>query len=137
MKKIYKENLVKNVLLIIGLTLLRSPVQSYIMSGDLLTHKDDAGNILVAVSIIAVLAGFGNFGFKYDKVNLGKSHHRYFAHILTGGLLLVIGISLIMTGKLISLIMGQFVLMDITLLLLYLACAGHDYWDLARACEGD
>ena len=44
MKKIYKENLVKNVLLIIGLTLLRSPVQSYIMSGDLLTHKDDAGN---------------------------------------------------------------------------------------------
>jgi hypothetical protein len=130
MKKRYKENLVKNILLIILLVLLYSPIQSYILRGGLVSDKTSAGSILIAVSIIAILAAFGNFEFKYDKVNLNKTAQRYFAHIITGILMFVMGVSMIMTGILISLIMGHFVLIDITLLLLYIACIGYDFWDL-------
>ena len=135
LKLVFKENLVKNAILLASLTILRLPIQNYIESSGLETHKDLAGYVLAAVSIISVLAGFGSFGFKYVKMDLKNPYQTYFAHILTGTLLFVIGISLIMTWKLISLILGPFMLMDITLLLLYLACAGYDYWDLVAACK--
>jgi len=133
LKRVFKENLIKNVFLLILLTILGIPIHSYILDSDLLNQKASAGSILAAVSIISVLAAFGNFGFKYDKVDLKNPFHRYFAHVLTGMLLFVIGISLIMIWQLIALIMGDYILMDITLLLLYLACVGYDYWDLAAA----
>ena len=133
-RKVYRENLVKNAILLVSLTVLRLPIQRYIENSGLDTHMDLAAYVLAAVSIISVLAGFGSFGFKYVKMDLKNPYHRYFAHVLTGTLLFVIGISLIMTWKLISLIIGPFLLMDITLLLLYLACAAYDFWDLVAAC---
>ncbi len=69
MQKKFKENIVKNVILVALLAGLYFPIHSYLLEGNLVSDKTSAGNILIAVSIIAVLAAFGNFGFKYDKVN--------------------------------------------------------------------
>ena len=85
---------------------------------------------MVAVSIMSVLAAFGHFGCKYYQINMDNVFLRLFAHSVTGILMLVIGVSLLMTGTLISIIMGHFLLMKITLALLYIACIGYDYWDL-------
>jgi len=137
LKKKYKENLGKNILLLILFLLLFNPIKSYFLEGGLVINKASAGNILVAISIIAVLAGFGNFGFKYDKVDLQNPVQRYFAHVITGIFMFVIGICLVITGILISLIMGHFVLIDIILFLLYVSCVGFDFWDLVSVENGE
>jgi len=84
----------------------------------------------LAVSIVAVIACFGNFAFTYEKVNIKKKDQRYLAHLTTGLLMLIIGISLIFSTILISTIMGPFILVNITFALLYLACVLYDFWDL-------
>lgn len=127
-----KENLWKNIIVIIPLILLYLPIRNYLENSNLVSDTGAAGSILVAASIIAVIACFGNFAFTYEKVNQNKASHRYLAHFTTGLLMLIIGISLIFTAILIEFIMGSFILMNITLLLLYVACIGYDFWDLLR-----
>ncbi len=132
MKKIIKENLWKNILLIILLILLYFSIHNHLTSSNLVTDTSAASTILVATSIIAVIACFGNFAFTYEKVKRDKASHRYIAHLTTGLLMLIIGISLIFTAILIKFIMGSFIIVDATLLLLYIACVGYDFWDLLR-----
>jgi len=130
MQTIIKENRIKNVLLIVILIFLFIPIQDYLISKDL--NNADAGTILVATSIIAVIACFGNFAFTYEKINIKSASHRYLAHLTTGLLMLVIGISLLFTDILISFIIGRFFIIDVTLALLYIACVGYDSWDILR-----
>lgn len=66
---------------------------------------------------------------------LGGFPHRLLGHITTGLLLLIIGISLIITGVLVSFIMGSFPLFDLTLALLYISCVGYDLWDILRMAD--
>ncbi len=51
LKLVYKENLVKNAILLASLTILRLPIQNYIENSGLETHKDLAGYVLAAVSL--------------------------------------------------------------------------------------
>ena len=122
-----KENLWKNTFIVIVLAFLYFPIQNYLINSNLVNDMGAAGNILVAVSIIAVIACFGNFAFTYEKMDRGNIIHRYIAHITTGLLMLVIGISLIFTSILIEFIMGDFIIIDVTLLLIYIACIGYDF----------
>ena len=135
MKRVYRENLIKNVILLIVLNILIIPIQLYLDSSYLKDGSQEPGSLLTAVSIISVLAAFGNFGFKYDKIALQIPIYRYFAHILTGLLLFVIGVCMIITWKTIALMYRNFLLLDISLFLLYLACVGYDFWDLLMACK--
>jgi len=132
MDRIIKENITKNIILIIILFLLYLPIQNYLLNNNLVGNKTSSGSILIATSIIAVIACFGNFGFTYEKVSTKNTFHRYLAHLTTGLLMLIIGISLIFTGILISMIMGRFILIDATLVMLYIACVGYDLWDVLR-----
>lgn len=131
-KKAIRENLIKNVLIAIALIFFGGQIQAYIQSSEFL-NIDSVGSVLTAVSMISVLAAFGNFGFEYTKLDLKIPFYRYFAHIVTGILLFVIGVSLIMAWQLLAFIMGPHILMEITLLLLYIACVGYDHWDLNAA----
>jgi hypothetical protein len=112
--------------------LLYAPINNYLMNSNLVTDKASAGDILVAASIIAVIACFGAFAFTYEKINVKKSYQRYLGHVTTGLLMLIIGISLIFTTILVSFIMGSFILFNITAIMLYLAVIGYDFWDLLR-----
>ncbi|MEK6969940.1 MAG: hypothetical protein AABW48_05935 [Nanoarchaeota archaeon] len=130
MQRIIKENITKNILIIILLGLLYPVIQNFLVNSDI--DKASAGYIVVVTSVFAVIACFGNFAFTYEKINLKDSFQRYLAHFTTGLFMFVIGISLIFTTMLTAIIMGYFILIDITLLLLYLACVGFDFWDIYR-----
>jgi len=135
MQQIIKENLVKNFILIVLLILLYGPINNYLLDSDLAADKASAGDILVATSIIAVIACFGAFAFTYEGINEKKNYRRCLGHITTGLLILIIGISLIFTTILSSFIMGPFIIFNITAVLLYLAVIGYDFWDLLRLAD--
>ena len=130
MKPALRENVFKHILIIIALIVLYCIIKPFIISTGLGADHTSAGTVLVAVSIVAVTACFGNFAFKYEKININNCWDRCFAHTITGLLMLIIGISLIFTGILIEILMGSFFVIDWTLILLYLACIGYDFWDL-------
>ena len=130
MKSIIKENLIKNIILAVIIILLIFPISNFLINANL--DKALAGDVLVAVSVIAVIACFGNFAFTYEKINLKNTLQRYMAHFVTGLLMFVVGVSLIFTAILIKFLIGHFILIDISLILLYLACVGYDFWDLLR-----
>ena len=132
MERILKENIIKNIILIVLLVLLISPINEFLLNNKLFEDVYLAGDVLVAMSIIAVIACFGNFAFSYEKINPKNVYQRYLAHITTGLLMFIIGVSLIFTSILISFIMGYFFLVDLILSLLYLSCMGYDFWDVMR-----
>ena len=132
MKNLVRENLIKNILLVVVLALLYPLIQDFLISSKLAIDNSSAGSIIVVTSIIAVTACFGNFAFTYEKINIKDSFQRYLAHFTTGLFMLVMAISLIFTAILTKMIMGYFILIDITLIILYLACIGYDFWDVYR-----
>jgi len=127
-----KGNIWKNIIIITLLIILYFPIHNYLINSNLINNIGSAGDVLVAISVIAVMACFGNFAFTYEKVNRKKKSHRYLSHCTTGLLMLVIGISLIFTSILIEFIMGKFIVINLTLIILYVACIGYDFWDLLR-----
>lgn len=88
--------------------------------------------MLTFSSLISVIACFGCFAFTYEKTNFANPLERILGHITTGLLLLIIGFSIMVSQVLISMIIGPFLILDILLLLLYVACVGYDFWDLLR-----
>ncbi|MBR9705707.1 hypothetical protein GOV14_01605 [Candidatus Pacearchaeota archaeon] len=130
MKKILKENTYKNILLILILISFYFPIKTYLTGLGLDINPDLADNLLWVSSLIAVIACFGNFEFKYEKVDLSKASHRLLAHFISGSFTLIIGICLIFTSITLSIIVGQFIIMDLTFLLLYVACISYDRWDV-------
>ena len=131
-KVIIRENIIKNIFVVTLLIVLYFPISDYLTNSNLFTDQSLAGNILIAISIIAVTACFGNFAYTYERINEKNIFERYLAHLTTGLLMLVIGASLIFVGILISFIMGHFILFDFLLIILYIACVGYDFWDISR-----
>ncbi|MBU2542019.1 hypothetical protein KJ785_00465 [Patescibacteria group bacterium] len=132
MTKIAKENLIKNLLIILLLIIFYFPIKNCLLVSNLVTDTASAGDILVATSILAVIACFGNFAFTYEKIKINNNFEKYLAHVTTGLLMLVIGISLILTSILTSFIMGHFFVIDLVLIMLYIACIGYDYLDVFK-----
>ena len=132
MQLFIKENILKNLILIALLIVLYEPINTYLLNSNLVDDKASAGDILVAASIIAVIACFGAFAFTYEKTNAKKNYQRYMNHITTGLLMLIIGISLIFTTILTSFIMGSFIIFNVTAVLLYMAIVSYDFWDVLR-----
>lgn len=71
MKKIVREFLVKNAVVVLLLALIYFPLSSQLAGSTLAEDKVSAGNILLATSIVAVIACFGCFAFTYEKVDSG------------------------------------------------------------------
>ena len=132
MKNALWENILKNVLIVVVLIFTYFHIQTTLGNMDF-PDKSVLGSLLVAVSILAVTACFGNFAFTYEKVEHQDSKSRYLAHATTGLLMVLIGLSLEMTSVIIRLLMGNFYIFDLSLLILYLASVMYDFWDLKRA----
>jgi hypothetical protein len=128
-----RENIVKNILLIVLLVLFYNPVRTYLVASPVLTNPVLAGNLLIAVSIFAVTACFGCFAFTYEKSNIKRVIERYLAHLTSSLFMLILGLSLIFTSVLTTILVGSFVLLDLLFVLLYLAVVCYDFWDLLRA----
>lgn len=133
MKNIYWENLIKNIIILIVLFLSYSSIHNFIYGSSIGADKLSAGSLLVAVSILAVTACFGNFSFTYEKIKHEDLVTRMLAHVTTGLLMLLIGISLEMTSALSSVLIGDFQIFNLSLVILYLASILYDFWDLKKA----
>ena len=132
MKKTFWENVVKNVIVFIILIFTQLEIQSTL--GSLVTiDKSILGSLLVAVSILSVTACFGNFAFTYEKTEHRNDKSRYLSHMTTGLLMLLIGLSLEMTSVIVTLLIGNFFIFDLSLIILYSASVLYDFWDLTRA----
>src|SRR5258708_5517405 len=68
MKNVLLENIVKNIAIVLVLIFTYLQIQSFFLNTNF--DKSVIGSMLVAVSILAVTACFGNFAFTYEKVNL-------------------------------------------------------------------
>lgn len=132
MKNILWENVIKNIIVIFVLFIAYSQIHSFLFSSDFTQDKSVIGSLLVVVSILAVTACFGNFAFTYEKIKRDKPAHRLLAHITTGLLMFLIGLSLELTSVLAKLLVGNFYILDLGFLILYVASVLYDFWDLNR-----
>lgn len=126
------ENIAKNVAVLLLLLGAYSSIQSSLTMATAFLDKGALGSMLVAVSILAVTACFGNFAFTYEKVEHKNYKSRWLAHAVTGSLMLLIGLSLEMTSVVSGLLIGSFPIFNFSLLLLYFTCVLYDFWDLKR-----
>jgi uncharacterized membrane protein YidH (DUF202 family) len=133
MRNIFWENAVKNVVVVLALFTSYSAIENTLRNSPIASDKTAIGSFLVAVGILAVIACFGNFAFTYEKVELEKFRSRLLAHLTTGILMLVIGLSLEMTSVSSKLLIGNFFIFNLSLLLLYISSVLYDFWDLKRA----
>ncbi|MDO8609718.1 MAG: hypothetical protein Q7R95_04165 [bacterium] len=132
MKTIYRENLIKNIILLIVLIFSFFSIHDFINTSSIVSDKSSIGSLLVAVSILGVTACFGNFAFTYEKIKITDMVSRMLAHATTGLLMLLIGMSLEITAVLSSLLIGDFQILNLSLGLLYVASVLYDFWDLKR-----
>jgi hypothetical protein len=133
MKTYYRDNIIKNLTIIFVLIITYLPIGNVISKSSIAQDKASLGSLLVAISILSVTACFGNFAFTYEKVEIKNNQSRILAHITTGLLMLLIGLSLVMTSFVIELLMGKFIIFNISLIILYFASVCYDFWDLQRS----
>lgn len=131
-RHIIKENIGKNILLLLFLAFSWSYIRDQIMVEVIFSDKALAGDVLVAVSIIIVTACFGNFAFTYERTKLSDSLSRYLAHVCTGLLMLIIGLSLITASFLTEILVGEVFVLQSSFVLLYIASILYDFWDIER-----
>lgn len=132
MKSLLWENLIKNIILIILLVLSNFKVNEFIASSPLLADKAINGSFLIAVSVLAVIACFGNFAFTYEKMEYKSIVWRILAHSTTGLFMFLIGLSLEMTASLSYLLIGNFFIFNLSLFIIYIASVLYDFWDLKK-----
>ncbi len=133
MKKYYWDNVIKNLAISFILIISYSPIYTAITNSSIVEDKPALGSLLVAISILSVTACFGNFAFTYEKVKFKSMASRIVAHITTGLLMLLIGLTLEMTSVTIGLLMGNFMIFNLSLFILYFASVFYDFWDLQRS----
>lgn len=133
MKKYYWDNVIKNLFVLFILILTYVPIDIAITNSSIAQDKASLGSLLVAISILSVTACFGNFAFTYEKVKFKSMSSRVVAHITTGLLMLLIGLTLEMTSITIGLLMGNFMIFNLSLFILYFASVFYDFWDLQRS----
>ncbi len=133
MKHTQWENAIKNIIVAILLVFSYSVVQSSFDNIATSIDKSTLGSLLTAVGIMSVIACFGNFAFTYEKVKLSNIKFRLLAHVTTGLLMFLIGISLEMTAVITQLLIRSIPVFDLSLLILYIASVLYDFWDFNRA----
>jgi hypothetical protein len=132
MRNIELENSIKNLVVLILLVFSYVPIRNFFFN---LNNPDVSTltSILGAVGILSVITCFGNFAFTYGEINHKRLISRLIGHSTTGLLMLLIGLSLEMTSTIVRLLIGNFLIFDLSLVILYIACVLYDFWDLERA----
>lgn len=132
MNRTLLENILKNVLIVALLIPCYYVIENYFFYSGRVFDPTIVGNTLISVGILAVIACFGNFAFTYEKVHEADLQSRTLAHLTTGLLMLLIGVALELTSVLTRLLIGNFLVYDLSLFGLYLASVLYDFWDLKR-----
>jgi len=127
MNKIIKENIVKNIAIIVLLLFLFNPVRNSIAN----VTDTNLNTLSLIISILILGSMFGNFAFTYDHSKLNSSHNRYLSHFVTGILMFTMGL-LFEFAIAVTFNLGVGLLFLPVMILIYVAMIGYDFWDLLR-----
>lgn len=97
--RIVQENVLKNILIIIGILTIHGPLVIFLES----VNKDALGDVMFATSILALAAMFGFFALSYGDFNPKEALQRFLIHLTTGFLLFPIGVMFLIIQIILSL----------------------------------
>ena len=126
MSRIMQENIVKNMLVIVGLLYAFKPIQ-YLVEN---LSAEALSDTLLATSILAVAAMFGFFSISYADTDPNKIANRVFMHLTTAVLLLPIGLAFIIIQQTLTREIGTYPL--VMLATTWCVYAGIVLWDFAN-----
>lgn len=127
--KLIKENLLKNLLVLVTAGLLY-PLIFNSISG---IQPEQMNDFLLILSIFLVTASFANFAFTYEKSKLNLFWHKIISHTATFFFLLLTALileSLILCVKVVYPSFSAMIL--IFSILLYVGIIFYDIWDISR-----
>ncbi len=129
LKTLVKENVVKNVLIVVCTVLVFPMFESTLSAVPL----EAFGDVLMVVSIFLVTVSFANFAFTYETINKNSAGARFLGFaatflfmLLTALLLEVMVISIGLVHE------GLYTMSLVFSVLLYLSIVLYDFWDLLR-----
>jgi hypothetical protein len=124
-----KENLIKNIIIIIG-ALLFYPV---ITNAILKIQTEQISNFLLVISMLLVTVCFANFAFTYEKSKLRNSKIRFLSHGATLIFMLLIALFLESIAVAVKVAFPSFHILNIIFsILLYVGVILYDFWDLLK-----
>lgn len=127
--KLIKENLIKNLLVII-IAGLFYPLIFNSVSG---INPEQMNNFLLILSILLVTVSFANFAFMYEKSKLNSVAYKILSHITTCIFLLLTALileSLVLCVK--AVYPSFYTMIMVFSVMLYVGIIFYDMWDISR-----
>jgi len=130
-KTAIKENVIKNVLvIIIGILIYPIILQSLIG----VESGQQTNDFFLVISMLLVTVCFANFGFTYEKCDLTTRSGKIFSHSATFVFILLIAVlleSIVLMMKIVYPLLSNIIFWFAVLL--YLGVVLHDFWDLLKS----
>ena len=121
-----RENIIKNIILIVLLTVMFLPLQGFFESVSDTSHN----SILLVTSLLIMAALFANYAFKYRDLGLKNIRVRILGHVTTFLVMLLIGILLEITVIVTNLVVRMFAWPIVLIaLLFFVSTILYDFWD--------
>jgi voltage-gated potassium channel len=130
--RIVQENIVKNLVLVVLLMTSHHSVIELLHS----VPAENFGDILFAVSIIALAAMFGFFSLSYGDMNPFKTFERFMVHLTTTALLFPIGLTFLIIQEMLVMQLPQYpTLLVVTIWLVFGSVVLWDFWNVKRVAN--
>ena len=131
-KTLIKENLIKNLLVIICTAF----AYNFVVASTGGVDVTQSGNFLSLISMLLVVVCFANFAFTYEKSNMNLFSVRLLSHVCTFFLLLLLALLLVALVSSIKVFMPSLHNLSIWFsVLIYISVVLYDFWDILRFRE--
>src|SRR3989338_4540244 len=131
-RKIFWENVIKNLIVAILLTAFFFPLNDFLFS----LTKADLNSITIVSTLLIMAFLFADFAFTYSVSNLRNSWERFLDHSITA--IIIFGTGALLEISLVSLnliLQREFILLEALGLLFYISLVLYDFWDLERGLK--
>ncbi len=128
------KNVIKHILLVLVLAFAYFLIQKEFST---IQDKETIQTLILFVGLVLVAPLFAVFQFSYAFTNSKKGREVFVSHTTTFLAILVVGLLIEMIDVLFVMMVGNLLTFRITILLLYLAIIGYDFWDYWRNKELD
>ncbi len=130
MKKILIENTIKNVVILLFLLILYSPLLALFKKIDS-RHYD---SLLITTSLLIMAVLFADYAFTYAHTKMKNIFNRYLSHVLTFIIMLCTGLMLESVVIIVNLKTGFNVwVITFVSFAFYISLIMYDFWDILRS----
>ena len=127
--RVVQENVIKNILVMVGIILVSSPLHSFVQGVDPALLSD----VMFATSILALAAMFGFFALSYGDFDLQQPAQRFLIHLTTAFLLLPIGVMFLLIQQILTIQLESFP--SILVISIWFVYAAVVLWDFANVLK--